>query len=225
MDKGDFAKGEPSERDGLVRPARLQMAAHSKTGYRVSFGLSLLTLTLFNVTAITVAFMNWETSCEKPMAPVLLWYGIIGMLFVAVLSKHFCYFNELGSWPSKETATLCVLLLIIIFGLGGGLIYITVVTRETCRLSTPVLWRWCFAITLFFALNIVIALAVPMLRLFCGCVIAPIAYACVGCAESVQVGPLPAAFRPRPVPPAPGRPPDPPPRLLRWRPRTWSCPR
>ena len=134
MDKGDFAKGEPSERDGLVRPARLQMAAHSKTGYRVSFGLSLLTLTLFNVTAITVAFMNWETSCEKPMAPVLLWYGIIGMLFVAVLSMHFCYFTELGSCPSKETATLCALLLIIIFGLGGGLIYITVVTRETCRL-------------------------------------------------------------------------------------------
>lgn len=93
-----------------------------------------------------------------------------------------------------------MLLLIVIFGLGTGLIYITVVTRETCRLSAPVLWRWCFAITLFFALIIVIALAVPALRLFCGCVIAPIAYACVGCAESVQVHPLPAASRPRPRP-------------------------
>merc|ERR1740130_2500161 len=136
--------------------------------------------------AITVAFMNWETSCEEPMAPVLFWYGVAGMLFVTLLLKHFCYFNELGSWPSKETATLCLLLLIIIFGLGTGLIYLTVVTRETCRLTAPILWRWCFAIVLYFALIIVIALAVPFLRLFCGCVIAPIAYACVGCAESVQ---------------------------------------
>ena len=208
MDKGDFAKGEPSERDGLVRPARLQMASHAKTGYKASFGLSLFTLTLFNVMAITVAFMNWETSCEEPMAPVLFWYGVAGMLFVAVLLKHFCYFNELGSWPSRETATLCLLLLIIIFGLGTGLIYLTAVTRETCRLTAPILWRWCFAIVLYFALIIVIALAVPFLRLFCGCVIAPIAYACVGCAESVQVAPLPPPPAPAPIPASPGCPLD-----------------
>ena len=142
------------------------------------------------------------------MAPVLFWYGVAGMLFVAVLLKHFCYFNELGSWPSRETATLCLLLLIIIFGLGTGLIYLTAVTRETCRLTAPILWRWCFAIVLYFALIIVIALAVPFLRLFCGCVIAPIAYACVGCAESVQVAPLPPPPAPAPIPASPGCPLD-----------------
>ena len=184
-------KSEPSERDGLVRPTRLQMAPHAKAGYRASFGLSLFTLTLFNVMAITVAFLNWDTSCEEPLATVLLWYGVAGMAFVAVLLRHFCYFNELGSWPSKQTATVCLLLLIAIFALGVGLIYVTVVTRETCRLTAPILWRWCFAIVLYFALIIVIGLAVPFLRCFCGCVIAPIAYACVGCAESVQVTPPP----------------------------------
>ena len=160
------------------------------------------------------------------MAPVLFWYGVAGMLFVTLLLKHFCYFNELGSWPSKETATLCLLLLIIIFGLGTGLIYLTVVTRETCRLTAPILWRWCFAIVLYFALIIVIALAVPFLRLFCGCVIAPIAYACVGCAESVQVKPPPASLPPPPSRHRPATHLTPEPScLLRRQQKTWSCPR
>ena len=218
-------KGEPSERTPMVRPSKLRMAPHAKAGYKFSFGLALFTLTLFNVMAIVVALMNWDTSCELPLAPMLFWYGVAGMLFVAVLSKHFCYFNELGSWPSKETATLCLLILIVIFSLGVGLIVLTVLTRETCRLTAPILWRWCFAIVLYFALIIVIALAVPFLRLFCGCVVAPIAYACVGCAEAVQVTPAPppTLFTARHRPVSASNPSHPVPRF-RLRRRTWSCP-
>jgi hypothetical protein len=200
------------ERDGEsapMLPSRLRLAEHAKAGYKCNFGLSLFIMTLFNTMAILVSSLNWNTSCgfvstelhwvgglptvtfgeftDYPLGFVLFVYGVLGLVFVLVLLRHYCNFSELGAWPSKRTATLCLLLIIMIFAVGVTLIVFTILTQDTCRLTSPILWRWCFAIVLWFVMIVGLGLAIPSLRCFCGCVVAPIAYACVGCAETVHV--------------------------------------
>ena len=178
---------QPTERTPMVRPAKLQMAPHARAGYRTAFGLALFILTLFFGMAVAVSLLNWDVPCDKDLALELLIYGALGLTFVISVLHHYIYYKELGAWPGKRTATVCLILLLALFAVGCWMIHDTLRTRDTCRLSAPFLWRWCFAILLFFVIIVLLALMVPFLRCFCGCCVAPVAYACVGCSEAVKV--------------------------------------
>ena len=116
------------ERTPMVRPSKLKMAPHAVAGYKTAFGLACFILTLFFSMSILVSLLNWDTVCEKPLAYSLLAYGAIGLLFVIVIVRHFCFYRELGSWPSKRTTTICSVLLLVsscILNLG----YISAISR------------------------------------------------------------------------------------------------
>ena len=174
------------EETPMMRPARLELAPHARLGLNVSMAFALSILSLIHVAVLIVGALNVDAVCERPLAVLLVLYGLGGLFFVALCVRQWCTISDLGAWPDRRMAVLIMVNLTFLFALGCTLVQYTSDTSDTCRLTAPILYRWSFAITLFFLILCSLVAVVPLLRILARCLIAPLALCLVACVDTLR---------------------------------------
>jgi len=95
------------------------------------------------------------------------------------------YYARIASWPSSTAFALMVIFYVANATTGVLLILYTFRARDTCRITAPLLYRWCFAAGLFTALLLGLCAIVPLVRCAARCICAPVALCLISCVETV----------------------------------------
>jgi len=131
--------------------------------------------------------LNWEAQCKGHLAMFLVIYGGVGLLFVYLLFREWLYYARLSSLPTLSNMLLLVLFYCLLLTAGGFLSFYTWRSHTECHVSAPLLYRWCKAAVLFFAIIVLLFLVVPVVRVATRCLLAPFALCIIGCVETVGV--------------------------------------
>ncbi|KAL1495628.1 hypothetical protein AB1Y20_016495 [Prymnesium parvum] len=174
-----------SEATPIMRPVKLELAPHARLGRRVNAVFAMVVLLVFHTTLIVSGVLNWDVPCEYHLSRFLVIYGGCGLLFVYLLLREWMFYARLGSWPSTTTFLLLCIFYAANVGAGVILTMYTIRSRDTCRITAPLLYRWCFAAALFCCILIALCLLVPLIRCAARCFCAPIALCLIGCVETV----------------------------------------
>ena len=153
----------------------------------MSAAIAIFVLLIFHVAMVTVGALNWDAPCSENLALFLIIYGGIGLLFVYILFREWLFYARLSSLPTATNLLLLVLFYVCLCAAGGFLTYATVVTRDECNLTAPLLYRWCSAAVLFFGCIVLLFLIVPLTRVLARLMLAPCALCLISCVETVGV--------------------------------------
>lgn len=170
-----------------MHPVRMELAPHARLGRRTSAASAIFVLLIFHVTMIIVGALNWRNDCEAPLELFLIIYGGVGLTFVYILFREWLFYARLSSLPSLANLILLIVFYCCLSTAGGFLTYYTVLTHTTCGESAPLLYQWCQAAVLFFALITLLFLLVPLVRVLARLVLAPFALCIISCVETVGV--------------------------------------
>ena len=170
-----------------MHPVRMELAPHARLGRRMNTSIAIFVLLVFHVSMIVVGALNWSAPCEGSLPQFLVFYGVAGLLFVYLLFREWLYYARLSSLPSMTNLVLLILFYVLLCVAGGLLTHSTVLFRDTCRNTAPLLYRWCFAAVLFFCIVTFLILLVPTVRVVSRCLLAPIALCIISCVETVGV--------------------------------------
>jgi len=197
---GAFWEGKTGDDEAqpMMQPVRMELAPHVRLGRRVNVTVAIMILLVFHTTLLVAGSLNWNVPCEYQLSRFLVLYGAVGLSFVYLLVREWLFYSRLGSWPSTTSFLLLCVFYAALSGAGVVLTIYTIRSRDSCRLSAPLLYRWCFAAALFFVILSVLVLFVPVVRIVSRCVLAPVALCLIGCVETVgmdvDVGPVGEGF-------------------------------
>jgi len=180
---GPTPQGE--EATPIMRPVKMELAPHARLGRRVNAMFTAFILLVFHTSMIVAGLLNWDVPCEFHLSRFLVIYGGCGLLFVYLLLREWLFYARLGSWPSTTAFLLMTIFYVCNIGSGVILAMYTFRARDTCRITAPLLYRWCFAGALFCAMLVGLCLIVPAVRCAARCVCAPIALCLISCVETV----------------------------------------
>eukprot|EP00966_Prymnesium_polylepis_P149304 3449406-Prymnesium_polylepis.1 len=189
-------------------PSKMELAPNARLGRRVNAVFAMAVLLVFHAALIVAGLLNRDVPCEYNLSRFLVVYGSCGLLFVYLLLREWLYFARLGSWPSTITfLLLCVFytanvsagVILTMYTIRSRVCYVSphfahqgsltngahFCRQDTCRITAPLLYRWCFAAALFCCALIGLCLIVPIVRCAARCVCAPVALCLIGCVETV----------------------------------------
>lgn len=171
----------------IMHPVRMELAPHARLGRRMAASTAIFVLLTFHCSMIAVGVLNMNANCSEMLWMFLVIYGGVGLLFVYLLFREWLYYARLASLPSLFNLILLIIFYSCLTTAGGFLAYYTAITQDSCGTSAPLLYRWCQAAVLFFAILTILALIIPFVRGMARLLCAPCALCLISCVETVGV--------------------------------------
>ena len=136
----------------IMHPVRMELAPHARLGRRMAASTAIFVLLVFHVSMVTIGVLNMNSNCAERLWLFLVIYGGVGLLFVYLLFREWLYYARLSSLPTLANLLLLIIFYALLSTAGGLLTYYTVMTRDSCSTTAPLLYRWCEAAVIFFAI-------------------------------------------------------------------------